>query len=175
MKSLNLRKRFSKFPWYIQIAVIIGIFLIPTILITTTGYKAIRMQGKAYDKESKAYVDKVVPAIFDDWNTDELYKYTSSEFESVTKKSEAEYVMGVSKKYLGKLKVYQGSQGESLTFINNTDGKKVWGEYVSSVVYEKGRAQILITLTYKDKEWSIYRFRVESPVFEQMQRDQIAE
>ncbi len=136
----------------IVIAIIVGLFIY------------LRSIGTDLDKTSRDYVNESVIAISTDWNINELKKRASSEFMSMTNDEELNKFFGYAEKNLGEMKVYTGAQGESSVFVNNFK-KDIKASYIAHGEFEKGKANINISLIWKNNKWQILGYRVNSDVF----------
>jgi hypothetical protein len=76
----------------------------------TIGFSLIAVKGKALDKESKAYVDKVTPTILANLNKETLFSYASDELKDSASPTEFNKIFNWFAK-LGQFKEYKGSNG----------------------------------------------------------------
>lgn len=126
----------------------------------------LRSIGTEMDKTSRDYVNESVTAISTDWNVNELKERASNEFISVTNDEELNKMFEYLEKNLGKMKLYTGAQGESSVFINNFR-KDIKASYIAQAEFEKNKANIYISLIWKNNKWQILGYRVTSSVFKQ--------
>lgn len=142
----------------------LGIAFIAIIIIVVVLISYLAGQGTKLDQESKEYVDNAVPIINKEWNEKELRRRASNEFMSMTSDEELKKMFKYIEKNLGKMKVYLGSQGESRVFLNNFK-KDITANYIAQGDFEKGRANIYVSLIWKNNKWEILGYRVTSEVF----------
>lgn len=123
--------------------------------------------GGKLDKESKAYVDSLVPSVFGRWDAAKIMQHASSEFLSTMKtpqdKARLEDLFKVCSERLGMLKQYNGSEGQATVYHEVGKGKTVYADYTARGVFEKGQAKITMRIILKDDKWQIYSFNVISP------------
>lgn len=124
--------------------------------------------GGKLDKESKAYVDNVVPYIFGKWESSKIMQHASPEFISTMKspqdKARLEDLFRVCSERLGVLKQYNGSEGQATVYHEVGKGKIVYADYIARGVFEKGQAKITMRIIRKGDKWQIYSFNITSPV-----------
>jgi hypothetical protein len=140
--------------------IVLGVIFLALIFLAALGIGIAAFRGSALDKESKAYVDAAVPAIISSWDTRELMSRASPELNQVTAADDAERLFqGL--RSLGKMKKYQGSQGESMTSQILGKGTAISARYLVSADFEGGTAKIYVTLIKHGNLWQIAGFRVE--------------
>lgn len=69
-----------------------GIFILVIVLLVG-GLAILHVQGRALDRESKAYVDAAIPAIVAKWDINEIEKRISPEFKATLKDGDLEKVV----------------------------------------------------------------------------------
>jgi Tfp pilus assembly protein PilP len=123
--------------------------------------------GGKLDKESKAYVDSMVPSVFGRWDSSKIMQHASPEFLATLKspqdKARLEDLFRVCSERLGMLKQYKGSEGQATVHHEIGKGKMVYADYTARGVFEKGEAKIIIRIIRKGDKWQIYYFNVTSP------------
>jgi hypothetical protein len=120
------------------------------------------INGKSLDKESKSYLDKVIPSICKSWSTDSLLKYSVPEMKQVPVKKEFNELFETFKLKLGPMVEYIESKGEAN--IDYTNGKiTITAKYISRIIFEKGSAKVKSILANRDNQWFIYNINVYSP------------
>jgi hypothetical protein len=129
------------------------------------GFFAFQYLGSGLDRDTKAYVDEVVPIIAASWNSKELVNRASPELLRVASKERIETLFDVFSKRLGPLKEYRGSRGEAKILLTLQQGKVITGAYVADAVFEKGPATIQIRTIWRDDRWQILSFHVNSDAF----------
>ncbi len=123
--------------------------------------------GGKLDKESKAYVDNVVPSVFGRWDFSKIMQHASPEFLSTMKspqdKARLEDLFRVCSERLGVLKQYNGSQGQATVHHEVGKSKTVYADYTARGAFEKAQAKITMRIIRKGDKWQIYSFNVTSP------------
>lgn len=138
-----------------------GIFLVLTVM-AAIAFVVLAIKGSALDKESKAYIDEVVPEICSDLRMWTLSKYASPELLNSALPAEQEKIFNAFKK-LGQFKEYKESRGDAKLFYTTQDGKAITAEYTAQVEFESGPAQVNVSLIKKGDQWKIRGFRINSP------------
>lgn len=142
------------------VLMIVGLSYLAFILFST------HQEGQKLDKSSKEYVNEVVPKISTDWNEKKLRIRASDEFMGKTNDEELKNLFSYANAKLGKMKVYLGSQGESRIFISNFN-KNITAVYTAEGEFERGKADINISLIRKNNKWYILGYNIQSNVFKQ--------
>lgn len=136
-----------------------GIFLV-IVIVAVIGFAIIATKGSALDKESKAYVDEVVPMILTDLNQETLFKYASPELIDSASQEEFDKLFNWFNK-LGDFKEYKESSGQAGMHYNQK-GETISAQYVAQVEFENGPAQVAVGIIKKDDRWQIFNFRINS-------------
>lgn len=136
-----------------------GVFLVLIVVIVILAIKA-----NALDKESKQYVDTVIPAITSDWNIKEVEDRASPEFKAAVNNEDLNKLFGMFRK-LGKLKEYKGCKGDSNISLTTGQGKVITAAYVVNADFDTGPAEIYISLIKHGDLWQILGLRINSKVF----------
>ena len=139
----------------IYLGVVVGIGAV-------VGIAVVAVKGTALDKESKAYVDKVVPIICADLRTETLSRYASKELLASATPEEFEKIFAWFKK-LGKFKEFKESSGQANMSYTTQAGKSITGQYVAQVEFETGPAQVVIVTVKTGDAWKIQMFKINSP------------
>jgi hypothetical protein len=150
--------------------IILGAIFLTLIMLGAIGIGISAFKGAALDKESKAYVDAAVPAIISSWNTQELLSRASPELKQTTRPDDVErffQTVGA----LGKMRKYQGSQGQSITSRILGRGTTISAEYHIEAEFEGGSAKIYVKLIKHGNLWQIGGFHVE-PTYSRRQPNQ---
>lgn len=121
-------------------------------------------KGAALDKESRQYVDTVVPLIVSKWNLSELENRASPEFRRAVGKNDLTKLFDMFRK-LGSLKEYNGSQGQANISVTIKDGIVISALYLAKAEFETGPAEMKISLIKRGRVWQIFGFQVNSKVF----------
>ena len=138
-----------------------GIFLV-LIVMAAIAFVVLATKGSALDKESKAYIDEVVPVICSDLRILTLSKYASQELLNSGLPAEQERIFDAFKK-LGEFKEYKESSGDAKLFYTTQHGKTITAEYTAQVEFESGPAQVKVSLIKQGDQWKIRGFRINSP------------
>lgn len=141
-----------------------GVVFLVLIVIAIVDITFVGIKGRALDKESKKYVDVAVPAIVSIWNKQELLGRASSEFMAAVKDEDLNKLFDLFRK-LGKLKEYNGCEGQANISVTTQHGKVISAEYVASADFDAGPANIKVNLIKHGNNWQIIGFHVDSPVF----------
>lgn len=122
--------------------------------------------GSKLDKESKVYVDNIVPSVFGRWDFSKLMQQVSPEFLSTIKtpqdKSRLEDLFKVCSERLGMLKQYSGSEGQATVYHEVGKGKIVYADYIARGDFQKDQAKITMRIIRRGDKWQIYSFNITS-------------
>jgi len=140
-----------------------GLFVVGALALAVT-IGVLFMNGSKLDQSSKAYADTAIVAVITDWNQAELESRFSPEFKASLKEGDLAKWFAIYKK-LGKLKSYNGSQGQANMSVTAAKGKVISASYVGKAEFETGPGEILLTLIEHDGQWQVYGFRVHSEQF----------
>jgi len=147
---------------------ILGGIFICLIVVAVVGFSVLNYFGNKLDKESKSYVDEVIPIIIADWNSKELINRASPEFLESTPLDKLNSFMNACSKRLGKLKEYKGAKGQAgIHYGIGIKNKSTTAEYVAEAIFDNASATIQIQLVLRNDIWHILGFRVNSEVFMQ--------
>ena len=138
-----------------------GVFAV-LVVFAVIGIAVVAVKGTALDKESKAYVDKVVPMICADLRLETLSQYASKELLASAPPEEFEKIFKWFRK-LGAFKEFNESSGEAHMSYTTQAGKSIVGQYVAQVEFETGPAEVQIVTVKKGDEWKVQAFKVNSP------------
>lgn len=111
------------------------------------------------DKESRAYVDEVVPIIVASWNSKELINRASPEFLRAIPAEKIELLFDTLSKQMGPMKEYKGSAGQAEIIITSED-EIITANYLARAVFERVPAKIKVQTILRNDEWQILGFRV---------------
>jgi hypothetical protein len=150
--------------------IVLGAIFLMLILLGAIGIGIVAFKGAALDRESKAYVDAAVPAIVSSWKTQELLSRASPELKQVTKTDDLERFFQTFRS-LGKMRKYQGSQGQSVTSRILGKGTTISADYLVRAEFEGGTAKIYVKLIKHGNLWQIGGFHVE-PTYNRRQPSQ---
>jgi len=114
---------------------------------------------------SQAYVDVAVPAIVYEWSQAEFGFRASRKLHDSFKANELDALFIKMKNGLGKMTKYRGSAGDATVHRNDTGAETIYAKYLAKADFEKGDADITMTLVLEDGKWKINQFFVDSSVF----------
>jgi hypothetical protein len=138
----------------------VAVFLLLIILVSIIAYT-----GRGLDKESKTYADAAIVAITSQWNEKDLTDRASPQFMATVKDpADLHLMMGVLRS-LGPLKKYDGSKGEANIDLNWPRGRTITAIYVAQAEFDRGPAEIKISLVKLDGVWKIVGFNVTQHTF----------
>ncbi len=147
-----------------QMLIILGTIFLIIIIVVTAAITFVAVREAALDKESKAYVDKTVPLIVSRWDEQELLKRASPEFMQAAPTNELDKFFVMARR-LGKLREYQGSEGQSYISVTTQNGKTITAKYSVNAVFDADPAVINIVLIKHGDQWQIEGFHVDSDLF----------
>ena len=119
-------------------------------------------QGSALDRESKAYADASVLAITKTWTEDELLKRASPDLRKSATPAQIADMFAMLRTTLGPLSTYDGSTGQATMTVGTNAGTRA--NYSGKGHFEKGDADIQLTLIKQGDAWMIEAFHLNSPV-----------
>jgi hypothetical protein len=140
-----------------------GVFAV-LLVVAVIGLIILASKGNALDKESKGFVDLVVPKILTDLSKDILFQYASDELKGSATGEEFDRMFHWFGQ-LGKFKEYKESKGQAKMFVSPQSGKQITGEYVAQAEFENGPATIIVNTIKTAGKWQIKGFRINSMVF----------
>jgi hypothetical protein len=126
------------------------------------GYSAIK--GRQLDVSSKAYVDENIPTIISSWSEDEVLKRASTELQEDLNGQQWNPFYSKVKK-LGNFLNYEGCEGQSYVSISPQNGKVTTAIYTAHANFQNGQAKIKLELVWRNNQWQIANFTVDSPIF----------
>ncbi len=124
-------------------------------------YVLITIDGPALDRESKAWVDEILPQILTTWDSQAITKHASSEWLASVPADENERYAVWARENIGTLTKYGTSTGESGIHINNFSSK-ITAEYVVEADFTKGHARVFIQGVMENDEWKIFMLHVDT-------------
>ncbi len=147
-----------------KLVVILAILLVLGIAVVAGLIGFAAYSGTKHDASSKEYVDQSVLPIVSTWSVVEFLDRASPELKAIATREQLDQLFKKLSE-LGKLKEYQGSNGESLMSVTPQNGKQITAKYKAKALFENGEAEILIQLIKHDGNWQIINFQVNSPIF----------
>ncbi len=140
----------------------ISLFCIAIVLFGIIFFRLIAFHGSILDKESKLFIDQLIPSIITEWNARDLVQHASPEFLKVSPEPSLLSFFRMLEQRLGKLKKFSGSEGEATISLSLTKGKKNFAQYRLQAEFEKGPATIDVGLVKNHGKWQVLSFRVNS-------------
>jgi dimeric dUTPase (all-alpha-NTP-PPase superfamily) len=139
---------------------VLGVIFVIIIVVGAIGFGYLAYRGKAFDKESKAYVDAAIPAIVTSWNKKELLDRASPEFKKEVSDAQIDQLFHQFTA-LGRFMTFDSATGQSLTYASPQTGKVVTADYQARAYFEKGGALIKVKLIKHADQWQISSFNVQ--------------
>jgi len=119
-------------------------------------------RGVTLDRESKAFADESVLAIVKTWDQDELLKRASASLRQSTSPAQTAQLFARLRATFGALTSYDGSNGQASMTIGTNAGTRA--NYSGKGHFEKGDADVQLTLVREGGAWTIEGFHFNSPV-----------
>lgn len=126
------------------------------------GLFVLARNGAALDATSKDFVTDTVFAVTNRWDANELWKRASPHFKKVVKREDLQALFDASRDALGPLLDYRGSEGQALMAVVNSQ-TTVSARYVARGHFEKGDADLLLSLIKEGDAWLVEGFHIDSP------------
>ncbi len=113
------------------------------------------------EADSKAYVDKVAPVIFKDWDTTLILAEADPDLKNYADTNKEVFEKGIQsfKDAVGSMKAYKGA-----TLLGKpTEGPDhtVVAAYSVEADFEKGTSKIMLTTTLRDGKWQMGLFNLD--------------
>ena len=143
---------------------ILGTLTLAIIVAAGIGLGVFFYKGHALDAESKAFVDRAVPAITATWSEQQLLDRATPELRASVKPEELKALFDRLSQ-LGPLIEYEGATGEAtMSYIAGIAGSggTVSASYVAKARFQNGTATFRIVLMQRDGHWLIHNFHVDS-------------
>jgi len=145
-----------------RILVVLGGIFAFILLVGIIGFLVLNFFGRRLDKESKAYVDEVIPIIATSWNSKDLLDRASPELIQVAPTEKIESLFHAFSEKLGPLREYKGSRGDAKLGFTPQMGKITTADYVAEAIFEKAPAKINVRTILHNGTWQILQFYVNS-------------
>jgi hypothetical protein len=142
--------------------IILGSVFLALILFGAIAIAFLAIRGTALDKESRAYADTAIPAIFSQWSQKELLDRASPELKKAVNIDQLDRMFRWAST-LGPLQKCESAQGQAGMSITPQSGKMTHGQYTAKAQFEKGEATITLGLIKHGDQWQILSFNVHSP------------
>jgi len=140
---------------------VLGLIFAGLVIVGVIAFVVLAWKGSALDKESKAYVDEVIPKILTDLRKETLLTYSSDELKNAAKPENMDKLFVWFKK-LGHFKEYKGSKGQANISVTTQAGKVITGRYVAEAEFDTGPAQVQIVTVKKGDMWFVQMFQINS-------------
>jgi hypothetical protein len=140
---------------------ILGTLTLVFIVVAVIGVGILFYKGNALDAESKAFVDRAVPAIVANWDRKQLLELASPELQQKVRPEELNALF-TSLSRLGHLVEYVGATGDARMSYNLGSGGTLTASYLARARFENGAAMIRLNLIKRDGDWMINYFYVDS-------------
>ena len=137
---------------------ILGAIFLAVVIIGIIGFSILAVKGSALDRESKAYVDKVVPIILSNLKKEIFLQYADDQLKNSVKPEELDRIFN----WFSKLGKYKESKGQAIISITPKTGEVITAYYEAQVEFETGPATIKVTTIKKGNEWKIIGFHINS-------------
>jgi hypothetical protein len=139
---------------------ILGALTLIIIVAAGIGLGVLFYNGHALDAESKAFVDRAVPAITATWSEQQLLDQATPELRASVRPEELQAIFGRLSQ-LGHLVEYEGATGEATMTYATGVGGVVSASYVARARFQNGDATFRIVLMKRDGRWMIHNFHVD--------------
>lgn len=139
---------------------IIGAVSVAIFVVVAVGVGILVHKGNALDSESKAFVDRAIPAIVSAWKPDQLLDRASDALRRNAPPDRVADMFG-SLSRLGPLVRYEGSKGEATMSYFSGSGASVTALYVAIARFQNGRAIFRLFLVKQGGHWLIQNFHVD--------------
>ncbi|WP_043356465.1 hypothetical protein [Cupriavidus basilensis] len=150
-----------------KVLMVLGGTLLAIAVAAAVGISILAVKGSALDKESQEFANESILAVVSGWDADKLISRASPEFMSATNGRDLGKLFGWFR-MLGKLKEYKGCKGHATISVTSQQGKVITAAYTGRGDFERGPAEINITLIKRGDRWQILGFRINSKLlFEQ--------
>src|SRR5437660_5198771 len=143
--------------------IILGSIFLALIVLGALGIGFVAVRGNALDKESKAYTEAAIPAIFTTWLDRALLDRASPEFNQSTNFVQVYNLFRRGESSLGRLQKCEPAQGQSQILVTPQTGKRITANYAAKVQFERGKATITLTLIKHGDHSQIAGFNVDAP------------
>lgn len=143
-----------------KIIMVVGAIFFAIVLVWTIRFVVLTGKEPDLDKESKAYVDTVIPKILANISKETLFTYSDDELKK-SPNSEFEKAFKYFDK-LGKFVEYKGSKGQAKISIKTGSVKVITAYYEADVEFTTGPATAKVTIVKRGNDWKIIGFYINS-------------
>jgi hypothetical protein len=140
---------------------VLGSIFLVIILLVLGGIAFVAIRGSGLDKESKAYADAAIPPIVSTWSEKALLDRASPEFKQAVTVDELDRLFRWFSS-LGRLQNCAPAEGHALMSSTTQTGNRITADYDSKGKFDKGEANIHLTLIKHGDAWQILGFKVNS-------------
>ncbi len=143
------------------------LFIYFTIIFSLSLIAIILLMSKSDDKlnkESKAYVDNVLPVILKNLDEKTFLKFAAPELIKAVPEEKFKEIFKIYKK-LGKFEKYIGSKGKAKKSFTLKGKKWIYANYIALAKFSNGDAKIKLTIIKEKNNWFIYYFKISSKAF----------
>ncbi len=142
--------------------IVLGSIFLGIIVIVAASIAFVAVRGTRLDKESKAYADVATPAVVTTWSEKALLDRASPEFKKAVTIDQLDRLFRWIST-LGTPQKIEPAEGHALMSATTQYGKRITADYDIKATFEKGEANIHLTLIKHGDNWQIMGFRVNSP------------
>ncbi|HWY40352.1 MAG TPA: hypothetical protein VNX27_06120 [Chthoniobacterales bacterium] len=140
----------------------LGVIFLVLVVLGGIGIGYFAFRGNTLDKESKAYVDAAIPAIFTNWNKIEFSTRASPEFRKLVTGDQLDQMFR-SAAGLGQMQSCDPAEGQAHRSLNPDTLNETTARYTAKAVFERGNAIITLDLIKHGDQWQIGGFFVKAP------------
>jgi hypothetical protein len=140
--------------------IVLGSIFLVIIILFAVGIAFVAVRGTRLDKESQAYADAAIPPIVGNWSEKALLDRASPEFKQVVTIDQLDRLF----RWLSQLGRLQNcpAKGQSLMSSTTQTGNRISADYDAEATFDKGKANIHLTLIKHGDAWQIAGFKVNS-------------
>lgn len=143
-----------------NILMVLGIIFVVIIVIVGGFFAYYFLSAGPLDKESKTWVDTVMPKILETWDPNEIIKNASPEWlQTVPEEKTKEFTDAVRQEF-GTLAKYASSTGEAGIRVNNFS-TTITAEYIVEADFTKGHGRVFIKGIKENGQWKIFTLFVD--------------
>ena len=139
---------------------VLGALALTVILAVGIGLGVLFYKGHALDAQSKAFVDRAMPAIIATWSERQLLDRATPELRKSVKPEELKIFFGRLSQ-LGPLVEYEGATGQATMSYKASSGSTVFASYTAKARFQNGSATFRVVLMKRDGRWMINYFHVD--------------
>ncbi len=118
-------------------------------------------EGNALDIESKSYIQDAVEKITADWNANELWERSTVQFRKQGTEQDVRNFFDAARSSLGRMQQFRGADGQASVMVTPA-GRSTTARYDAKASFEKGDADIIISVVKSESGWQIEGFHINS-------------